>query len=65
MKKHVLFIQGGGGEEDYVADARLVASLQEVLGEFYSVHYPHLPNESTPDFGRKKTNRQRDFVNQW
>lgn len=55
MKKHVLFIQGGGGEEDYAADARLVASLQETLGESYSVHYPLLlDDESEPDFGRKK-----------
>ncbi|MFA6056848.1 MAG: alpha/beta hydrolase [Taibaiella sp.] len=54
MKKHVLFIQGGGGEEDYEADAKLVASLQEALGESYLVHYPVLPDESGPDFGRKK-----------
>ena len=54
MNKHVLFIQGGGGEEDYAADAKLVASLQEVLGEAYLMHYPLLPSESSPDFGRKK-----------
>jgi predicted alpha/beta hydrolase family esterase len=52
--KHVLFIQGGGGKEDYAADAKLVASLQEVLGQAYVVHYPFLPDESEPDFGRKK-----------
>ena len=54
MNKHVLFIQGGGGEEDYAADAKLVASLQKVLGEAYVVHYPLLPDESAPDLGRKK-----------
>jgi uncharacterized protein len=55
MKKHVLFIQGGGGEEDHAADAKLVASLQNVLGEDYVVHYPLLSDdESAPDFGRKK-----------
>jgi len=55
MKKHVLFIQGGGGEEDYEADAKLVTSLQENLGEDYSLHYPLLTSdESAPDFGRKK-----------
>lgn len=54
MNKHVLFIQGGGGEEDHTADAKLVASLQKALGEAYVVHYPLLPNESVPDFGRKK-----------
>ena len=54
MRYHVLFIQGGGGDEDYQADAKLVASLQEVLGSAYTVHYPLLPNESSPDFGRRK-----------
>ncbi len=54
MNKQVLFILGGGGKEDYAADTKLVASLQEGLGEAYVVHYPFLPNEETPDFGRKK-----------
>jgi serine hydrolase len=54
MKKNILFIQGGGGEEDYAADAKLVASLQDALGNAYTVHYPFLPNESGPDFGRGK-----------
>jgi pimeloyl-ACP methyl ester carboxylesterase len=54
MNKNVLFIQGGGGEEDYAADSKLVASLQKDLGETYVVHYPLLPDEAGPDFGRKK-----------
>lgn len=54
MDKQVLFIHGGGGAEDYAVDAQLVASLQEALGEAYLVHYPFLPSEKTPDFGRKK-----------
>jgi predicted alpha/beta hydrolase family esterase len=54
MDKHVLFILGGGGKEDYAADVKLVASLQEALGEAYVVHYPFLPSEKTQDFGRKK-----------
>jgi uncharacterized protein len=54
MKQHVLFIQGGGGKEDYEADAKLVTSLREALGKPYTVHYPHLANESSPDFGRVK-----------
>lgn len=28
MRKHVVFFQGGGGQEDYDADAKLVASLK-------------------------------------
>lgn len=54
MKKHILFIQGGGGEEDHATDAKLVVSLQDILGEVYVVHYPLLLNESEPDFGRLK-----------
>ena len=54
MNKHVLFLQGGGGEEDYAADAKMVASLKKELGNAYVVHYPLLPEDSTPDFGRKK-----------
>jgi len=54
MKKNVLFIQGGGSEEDYEADSKLVTSLQAVLGEDYLVHYPSLPDEGGSDFGRKK-----------
>jgi uncharacterized protein len=55
MKKYILFIQGGGGEEDYVADGKLVASLKKILGDDYVVHYPHLlTDESAPDFGRMR-----------
>ena len=54
MNQHVLFIQGGGGKEDYEADAKLVTSLREALGKAYTVHYPLLSNESAPDFGRTK-----------
>jgi predicted alpha/beta hydrolase family esterase len=55
MIRHVLFIQGGGGEEGYTADSKLVASLKKALNEKYVVHYPFLANdESAPDFGRKK-----------
>ncbi|WPP52773.1 alpha/beta hydrolase [Catalinimonas niigatensis] len=54
MSRQVLFIQGGGGKEDYEADAKLVTSLQEALGKAYTLHYPFLPEESSPDFGRTK-----------
>ena len=54
MKRHILFIQGGGGEEDYEADAMLAESLKSSLGEAYVVHFPQLPNdEAAADFGRK------------
>jgi predicted alpha/beta hydrolase family esterase len=54
MVKHLIFFQGGGSEEDYEADAKLVASLESKLGPGYSVHYPLLPNDGTPDLGRRK-----------
>lgn len=55
MDKHILFIQGGGGEEDHAADGKLVASLQKALGKRYDIRYPLLLNdESAPDFGRIK-----------
>jgi hypothetical protein len=54
MVKQIIFFQGGGSEEDYHADAKLVASLKLKLGSGYSVHYPLLPEEETPDFGRRK-----------
>ena len=54
MQYEVLFIQGGGGNEDYKADAKLVASLREALGNAYTVHYPLLSDDSSPDFGRRK-----------
>jgi uncharacterized protein len=54
MNHQVLFIQGGGSEEDYIADAKLVSSLREHLGSDYEVIYPALPNESAPDFGRTR-----------
>lgn len=54
MTKHLLFLQGGAGDEDHQADAKLVDSLQKALGRNYTIHYPLLPEEPSPDFGRMK-----------
>jgi uncharacterized protein len=54
MVKHLIFFHGGGSEEDYEADAKLVASIKLNLGAGYSVHYPLLPDDGTPDLGRHK-----------
>lgn len=54
MSKHVIFFQGGAGQEDHDADAKLVASLKVALGSAWSVHYPLLPEGEAPDFGRRK-----------
>jgi predicted alpha/beta hydrolase family esterase len=53
MGKHLVFFQGGGSDEDHEADGKLVASLKSKLGSGYSVHYPLLPNDGTPDLGRR------------
>ncbi|HEY9488352.1 MAG TPA: alpha/beta fold hydrolase [Chryseosolibacter sp.] len=54
MVKYIIFFHGGGSEEDYEADVKLVASLKSKLGSGYSVHYPLLPDNGTPDLGRRK-----------
>jgi len=54
MKKHVIFFHGGSTEDDYHADAKLVASLKSNLGADYAVHFPQLLNDGTPDLGRRK-----------
>lgn len=47
----IIFIQGGG-EGGYEADEKLVASLQQELGEAFTVHYPRIfSDETLPDFG--------------
>jgi predicted alpha/beta hydrolase family esterase len=51
MKKQLLFIQGGG-DNGYEADAALVDSLSQALGDAYEVTYPRLwADESASDFG--------------
>ncbi|HEY9004943.1 alpha/beta fold hydrolase [Ohtaekwangia sp.] len=54
MKKHLIFFHGGDSKEDYEADAKLVASLKANLGSAYSIHYPLLSNNGTPDLGRRE-----------
>ena len=50
MKKHVLFIHGGGGEGTYEEDGILVASLQNALGAAYEVRYPKMPLEESAEY---------------
>lgn len=51
MKKHILFLHGGG-DDGYEEDAKLVASLQATLGDACEIHYPHLSSdENLPDLG--------------
>src|SRR5690349_14835261 len=51
MNKQILFIQGGGNG-GYETDAKLVTSLQKILGEQYDINYPEIKSDETaPDFG--------------
>jgi uncharacterized protein len=54
MTKQIIFFHGGDSEGDYEADAKLVDSLKAKLGSGYSIHYPLLVNDGTPDLGRRK-----------
>jgi hypothetical protein len=54
MAKKILFFHGGDSEEDYNADAKLVDSLRTKLGSEYSIRFPLLANDGTPDLGRRK-----------
>ena len=51
MKRQILFIQGGGPGA-HKTDESLVEYLRSVLGASYQVHYPTMPNEEDPEYGR-------------
>ncbi|KQS27800.1 alpha/beta fold hydrolase [Dyadobacter sp. Leaf189] len=54
MNREIVFFHGGGSKEDYEADQKLVDSLVTKLGPGTAVHYPYLPNDGTPDLGRRR-----------
>lgn len=54
MAKTIIFLHGGGSKEDYEADQKLVDSLKVHLGSAYSIRYPFLPDDGTPDMGRRE-----------
>jgi predicted alpha/beta hydrolase family esterase len=49
MKKHVLFVHGGG-QGAYEEDKKLAANLRDVLGAAYDVRYPKMPDEDHPEY---------------
>ena len=53
MAKQITFFHGGGSKEDFDADEKLADSLKHHLGSDYTIHYPYLPNDGTPDLGRR------------
>ncbi|SEJ39639.1 hypothetical protein SAMN05216327_109239 [Dyadobacter sp. SG02] len=54
MAKQVVFFHGGGSREDFEADKKLVDSLEVHLGSSYEIHYPFLPDDGSPDLGRRR-----------
>ena len=54
MAKQILFFHGGGSEENFHADAAMAESIQSQLGDAYIIDYPFLPNDGTPDLGRRR-----------
>lgn len=49
MARRILFIHGAGGGA-HKEDRALVDSLQENLGAAYSIHYPKMPQEDSPEY---------------
>jgi uncharacterized protein len=49
LKKHLLFIQGGG-QGAYAEDRKLALNLQDLLGSEYDVLYPRMPEEERPEY---------------
>lgn len=64
MKIHLLFIQGGGGENAHDAwDSKLVENLQRELGPDYEIRYPRMPNENDPKFTPWKAAIRKELDN--
>lgn len=61
MKKHVLFIQGGG-QGAYEADGILAAYLQDALGSEYEILYPKMPDEARPRYAAWKDQLAKELA---
>ena len=60
MKKHVLFIHGGG-EGAYEEDKRMAENLRNVLGAAYDVRCPKMSDEESPKYGAWKKRSQKNL----
>jgi predicted alpha/beta hydrolase family esterase len=48
--RQLLFVQGGGSSDTHDAwDDKLVASLRQALGPAYTIRYPRMPDEASPN----------------
>lgn len=49
MTKEILFIHGGG-EGAFAEDGKLADALQNALGSEYTIRFPKMPNEDSPEY---------------
>ena len=61
MKREVLFIQGAG-KGAYKEDEKLIASLRQLLGREYEVHYPAMQNEDDADYETWKRQIEKNLA---
>ena len=57
----LLFVQGGGKGTHDEWDNKLVASLQNELGQDYEIRYPRMPDEDDPRYALWKAALERVF----
>ena len=62
VKRHLLFIQGGGAGVHDEWDNRLVESLRRELGPNCEIRYPRMPNEDEPSYVAWKATLEREFA---
>jgi len=61
MARQILFIQGAGKGVHDCWDNKLVASLEQELGDGYAVRYPRMPGEDDPRYGAWKAALTEEF----
>ena len=61
VKKHLLFVHGGG-EGAYEEDRKMAASLRDELGDAYDVRCPPMPNEDSPEYGVWKARISKELI---
>jgi predicted alpha/beta hydrolase family esterase len=59
VKRQLLFVQGGGEGTHDEWDDKLVASLQQELGQEYEIYYPRMPREEDPSYALWKPALER------
>ena len=61
MARQILFVQGAGKGVHDCWDNKLVASLEQELGDGYAVRYPRMPGEDEPGYEAWKAALAEEF----